>query len=131
MAKQRRSALEILSEALVLDAASRESEAIPLYRMAIARGLAKKDLHTALVCLGSSLRTVGQTRAAIVTLRKARRLFPGDITVIMFQALAHYDAGQRDLAIRQLGNALLNESMQPRLAGYRRVLARKFHALRG
>ena len=87
MAKQARSASEILSEALSVDAAGREQEAIPLYRLAISRGLAKKDLHTALVCLGSSLRTVGQSKAAITTLRKARRLFPRDVVVILFLAL--------------------------------------------
>jgi tetratricopeptide (TPR) repeat protein len=125
------SALAALKEAMSLDAAGREKQAIPLYRLALARGLANEDLHTALIGLGSSLRTVGKTAAAIATLRKARRLFPRDLVVIMFLALAHYDAGQRDLVIRQLGDALLNESKQPRLADYRRVLARKYHALRG
>ncbi len=120
-----------LTEALSLDAAGREKKAIPMYRLALARGLANDDLHTALIGLGSSLRTVGKTSAAIATLRKARRLFPRDLVVIMFLALAHYDAGQRDLVIRQLGDALLNESTQPRLTRYRRVLARKYHALRG
>ena len=125
------SALAALAQALSLDAAGREKQAIPLYRLAIARGLANDDLHTALIGLGSSLRTVGKTPAAITTLRKARRLFPQDLIAIMFLALAHYDAGQRDLVIRQLANALLNESTQPRLTRYRRVLARKYHALRG
>jgi tetratricopeptide (TPR) repeat protein len=125
------SALAALKEALSLDAAGHEQRAIPLYRLALARGLSKEDSHTALVCLGSSLRTVGKTRTAIAALQKARRLFPGDIVVILFLALAHYDAGQHDLVIRQLGHVLLNESTQPRLVPYRRVLARKFHALRG
>jgi cyanophycin synthetase len=125
------SANGILKEALALDAAGRENEAIPLYRSALAQGLKKGNLHTALVCLGSSLRTVGKTQASIRTLQKARRMFPGDVVVILFLALAHYDAGQSNLAIRQLGNILLNESKQPRLAAYRRALARKFHALRG
>jgi cyanophycin synthetase len=125
------SARAALTEALSLDAAGREKQAIPLYRQALARGLANEDLHAALVGLGSSLRTVGKTSAAITTLRKARRLFPHDLVVIMFLALAHYDAGQRDLVIRQLGDALLKESTQPRLARYRRVLARKYHAVRG
>jgi cyanophycin synthetase len=124
------SATAALTEALSLDAAGREKQAIPLYRLALTRGLANEDLHTALIGLGSSLRTVGNTPAAITTLRKARRLFPRDLVVIMFLALAHYDAGQRDLVIRQLGDALLNESTQPRLKRYRRVLARKYHALR-
>jgi predicted Zn-dependent protease len=125
------SARAALTEAISLDAAGCEKKAIPLYRLALARGLANEDLHTALIGLGSSLRTVGKTSAAITTLRKARRLFPGDLVVIMFLALAHYNAGQRDLGIRQLGDALLKESTQPRLKSYRRVLARKYHGLRG
>jgi cyanophycin synthetase len=125
------SALAALTDALSLDAAGREKQAIPLYRLALARGLANEDLHTALIGLGSSLRTVGNTPAAITILRKARRLFPRDPVVVMFLALAHYDAGRRDLVIRQLGDALLKESTQPRLTRYRRVLARKYHALRG
>jgi tetratricopeptide (TPR) repeat protein len=125
------SAQAALTQALSLDAAGREKQAIPLYRRTLSAGLAGDDLHTALVGLGSSLRTIGKTQAAITTLRKARRLFPRDIVVMMFLALAHYDADQRDLAIRQLANALLNESKQPRLKRYRRVLASKYHALRG
>jgi len=125
------SALAALTKAISLDAAGREKEAIPLYRLAVTLGLANEDLHSALIGLGSSLRTVGKTAAAITTLRKARRLFPGDLVVVMFLALAHYDVGQRNLVIRQLGDALLKESKQPRLTPYRRVLARKYHALRG
>jgi tetratricopeptide (TPR) repeat protein len=120
-----------LTHALSLDAAGHESQAIPLYRRALAASLKGDDLHTALIGLGSSLRTTGKTQAAITTLRKARRLFPRDIVVILFLALAHYDAGQKDLAIRQLGDALLKESKQPRLKRYHRVLARKYHSLRG
>jgi cyanophycin synthetase len=126
-----RSAGAALAKALALDAAGREKQAIPLYRLALDGGLANEDLHAALIGLGSSLRSTGHTAAAIKTLRQARRLFPRDLVVIMFLALAHYDAGQRDLVIRQLGDALLNESPQPRLRRYRRVLARKYRALRG
>jgi cyanophycin synthetase len=120
-----------LAHALRLDAAGREKQAIPLYRRALAAGLRPDDEHTALVCLGSSLHAIGKTQSAITTLRKARRLFPRDVVVIMFLALAHCDANQRDLAVRQLGDALLNESTQPRLRRYRSVLSRKYHALRG
>lgn len=123
-------ALSALNKAFSLDAAGQERQAIPFYRKALAGGLAGDDLHAALVCLGSSLRTVGQTKAGIRTLQKARLQFPKDVTVTLFLALAHYDNGQRDLAVRQLGDALLKESSQPRLAGFRRVLSRKYHALR-
>jgi cyanophycin synthetase len=128
---QSSSAISTLKQALALDAAGKERQAVPVYRQAISRGLKNDDLHTALICLGSSLRTIGKTKSAIATLRKARRLFPRDVVAIMFLALAHYDAGQRDLVIRQLADALLSESTSPRLAPYRRVLARNYHVVRG
>ena len=123
-------AAAMLKEALRLDAEGREAEAIPAYRRAIALGLAGRELHTALVCLGSSLTTTGQTAQAIRTLQRARRLFPRDHTVTLFLALAHARHGQERLAIRQLGDALLKTSAGPRLQDYRKVLQRKYHALR-
>jgi chloramphenicol O-acetyltransferase type A len=130
MSKQSSVALSKLREALALDAAGKERLAVPLYRRALTIGLSGENLHTALVCLGSSLRTIGETQAAIRTLQKARRLFPRDAAVILFLALAHCDAGQTHLAIRQLADGLIKESPQPRLAAYRRTLARKYHAVR-
>lgn len=127
---QRPSARTLLADALALDAAGREADAIPLYRKALAAGLPAHLQHTALVCRGSSLRTTGNLRAALRTLDKARRLFPGDPTVILFLALTHHDAGQSPLATRQLADMLLKQSRDPRLAPYRKALARKFHALR-
>ena len=125
------SAAALLKKALALDAAGQERQAIPLYRRAIARGLTGDDLHTALVCLGSSLRSIGQLAASVRTLRKARTLFPRDPAVMLFLALSHFDAGQHELALRQLADALLKESTDARLLPYRRVLFRKYHAVRG
>ena len=123
--------LEWLEQALALDRQGREREAIPHYRRALAGGLEGDDLHAAMVSLASSLESVGKTQAAIRVLREARRRFPRDVVVILSLALAHYHADQRDLAVRQLANALLNESKDKRLAAYQRVLARKYHAMRG
>jgi Flp pilus assembly protein TadD len=120
----------LLLNALRLDAAGREKEAIPIYRRAIALGLAQRELHTTLVCLGSSLTTTGQTGQAIRTLQRARRLFPRDPTVILFLALAHAHHGQQRLALRQLGDVLLKTSTDPVLREYRTALQRKYHALR-
>ena len=128
--KRSSSGCPLLDQALALDAGGREAEAIPLYRRAIARGLSGEKLHTALVCLGSSLRTVGQAHQAVRVLQRARKVFPGDVPVILFLALAHWDNGQRELAIRQLGDALIKESKQRRLASFRGVLGRKYHRIR-
>ena len=124
------SAKTLLGHAFSHDAAGREAKAIPFYRRAIARGLSRADLRDALIGLGSSLRSVGQTRAAIRTLQKARTLFPRDPAVVLFLALAHASAGQHALALRQVADALLRESKNPLLAPYRKVLGRKFHGLR-
>jgi tetratricopeptide (TPR) repeat protein len=130
MAVRARHAIALLEQALALDSNSRERDAIPLYRQAIAAGLSAQNLRTALICLGSSQRTVGQTQAAIRTLQKARRLYPRDVTIILFLALAHISGGQSALAIRQLADSLLKESKQTGLKPYRRVLGRKFHGVR-
>ncbi|HVS72899.1 MAG TPA: tetratricopeptide repeat protein [Phycisphaerae bacterium] len=121
---------ELLEEAVGLDGRGREGEAIGVYRRAIAEGLKGERLHAALVGLGSSLRTVGDARGAVRVLDKARREFPGDPVVMMFLALAHWDAGERALAVRQLGDLVLKESRDRRLAGYRGVLGGKFHLVR-
>lgn len=49
-----------------------EIEAIPLYREALARGLSAPERLQCLVQLGSSLRNVGDTEAAVQVLRTAR-----------------------------------------------------------
>lgn len=122
--------LIFLKEALVHDAAGREALAIPLYRAAMKKGLSKGDLRDAMICLGSSLRTVGEVKGAIRVLRRARKLYPRDPVVILFLALAHASDGQQLLAIRQLADCVLKESRSPELEPYRKVLARKFHGLR-
>jgi len=124
------SAKSLLEQALALDAQAREREAIPLYRRAIGGGLSSGDLRVAMIGLGSSLEAAGQTRAAIRTLQEARKRYPRDVAVMLFLALAHYHAGQRSLAVRQLGDGLLKESRQPGLAMFRKALARKYHACR-
>src|SRR5689334_4786541 len=120
----------LLEQALALDRAGKELAAIPLYRKALAGTLSPEDLHTALVCLASSLRTTGNLKAALRTLQKCNRLFPRDPTVILFLALVHADLGQYPLAIRQLADGFLKESRNPRLSAYRTALAKKFHAFR-
>jgi tetratricopeptide (TPR) repeat protein len=120
----------LFQQALALDARGHEKDAIPLYRNAIRQGLSRDNFRHALIGLGSSLRAVGQTSAAIRILRQARREFPRDPAIILFLALAHSDAGQHKLVIRQLADLLLNESEHPSLAPYRAVLKRKFHSVR-
>jgi Flp pilus assembly protein TadD len=124
-------AAEILQTAFALDRRGKESRAIPLYRQAIRAGLHGSSLRDAMVCLGSSLRTVGQLAAARRILLKARRRFPGDPVVILFLALVEHDAGNIALALRQVAHLYLSQTKNGRLDPYRAVLKRKFHAARG
>lgn len=120
----------MLRQAIARDAAAKAREAIPLYRRAISQGLKPNELHAAMVGLGSSLRTTGQIAAALRVLQKASRLFLNDPTVTLFLAMTHRDAGQGDLALRQLADLVLKESRNPVLKGYRKTLQRRYHALR-
>jgi hypothetical protein len=129
MAK-RNDAMAALKSASALDARGGEVEAIPLYLRAIRLGLKGEELRDAMVCLGSSLRTVGKIAAARRILLAARRRFPGDPVVILFLALVEYDAGNLSLVIRQLGYLCTEKPSDPGVAKYRAVLRRKFHALR-
>jgi Flp pilus assembly protein TadD len=129
MGKDNGSAL--LESAFDLDRRGKEAHAIPLYRQAIRAGLHGESLRDAMVCLGSSLRTVGQLTAARRILLKARKQFPGDPVVVLFLALVEHDAGHIPLALRQVAHLYLSTSTNPDVAKYRAVLGRKFHAARG
>ena len=128
--QQAQRAKSILKNAMMLDAQGHEREAIPQYRRAIAAGLPKSDLRVAMIGLGSSLTAMRQYRAAIRVLQAARWKYPRDVAVLLYLALAHYHAGQRELAVRQLGDGLIKESPQAGLGMFRRALARKYHACR-
>lgn len=123
-------ATDILESAFALDRAGKERQAIPFYRQALRMGLSQSQTRDALTCLGSSLETVGELRAAIQVLQRARRMFPQDEVVTLFLALAHARAGQWDLACRQLADRLMKLSSDREILVYRPVLSRKYHALR-
>jgi tetratricopeptide (TPR) repeat protein len=77
-----------------------ESAAIPLYKRALAGGLSGDRRPRAIIQLASSLRNVGETRAAIDLLED----FPSDdvtgAAAHAFLALALYDDGRPDAALR-------------------------------
>src|ERR1700722_14735617 len=114
----KRTPTDLLPPAFPPDRAGREADAIPLYRQAIRTGLTSSALRDALVCLGSSLRTVGELAAARRTLQSARRQFPGDPVVLLFLALVEHDARDAVLALRQVAHLYLTESKDPRIDPY-------------
>lgn len=94
-----------------------EAEAIPLYRAALADGLAEPRRRRAVIQLASSLRNVGEPDAAVALLQD---LSPDDATgsaAQAFLALAQWDAGYHATALR---TALL--ALTPTLPMYRRAV---------
>lgn len=101
--------------ASVHDFLGREAEAVPLYRAALANGLAAPRRQQAVIQLASSLRNVGEPDAAVELLRD----LPADEIVgdaaQAFLALALWDAGRTAEALRTALRALA-----PTLPLYRR-----------
>lgn len=89
------------------DVLGEEPQAIPYYRQAIAAGLTGSDLQECLVCLGSSLRVVGDFEEAVEVLEKAVEQFPDNNSGRVFLALAYYSDGQEDKAVSTLLDVLL------------------------
>lgn len=126
---KKKSARQILHSAFALDRRGKEANAIPLYQEALKSGLSQPDQRDALICLASSLRTVGKLKAAMTTLRKANRLFPNDPVIHLFTALVQHDLGQKSAALRLIATMYLSEAPNRKLDPYRSVLLRKFRSL--
>jgi tetratricopeptide (TPR) repeat protein len=102
--------------ALTYDAMSREREAIPYYEHAISLGLPGELKSSALLCLGSSYRNIGQTEKAKDVLLTAIEEYPDHIGMRCFYALAQNSAGEVGDAARTLMDAILlisPESVKP------------------
>jgi Tetratrico peptide repeat len=125
-----RTSTEWLEVAFTHDRAGCESAAIPFYRKAISSGgLTHAQLRDALICLGSSYSTVGQSGGAVRCLNRARKLFPEDPVIELFLALVLARSKRSMRAVRILGAALLRESGHAGLRKYRGVLLRKYRGL--
>lgn len=92
--------------ASVHDFLGRESEAVPLYRRALERGLDDSRRSQAYVQLASSLRNTGQPEEAVLLLEQMERdALVGDAPQA-FLALALFDAGRPGDALRVALSAL-------------------------
>jgi tetratricopeptide (TPR) repeat protein len=85
-----------------------EGMAIPYYREALDAGLAGDERHECLICLGSSLRVVGEYDEAVECLERAVEEYPTRNSGRAFLALAHYSNGRPDEAVRMLLDLLLS-----------------------
>jgi tetratricopeptide (TPR) repeat protein len=86
--------------ASVHDFLGREADAIPLYRAALEAGLSGDREPQAVIQLASSLRNVGDASAAVVLLEGRTEDAVTGSAAQAFLALALYDAGRADEALR-------------------------------
>lgn len=92
------------------DLMGEEEMAIPYYRRAIEAGLDGDDLQECLVCLGSSLRVVGESDEAVEILEQAVDEFPERNSGRAFLALAYYSNGDYQEAVETLLGLLIDTS---------------------
>lgn len=90
------------------DVLGEEKQAIPYYREALDAGLAGDERQECLICLGSSLRVVGEYEDAVACLEQAVDEYPTRNSGRAFLALAHYSNGRPDEAVRLLLDLLLS-----------------------
>ena len=100
------------------DVMGEEEMAIPYYRRAIAAGLEGNDLQECLVCLGSTLRVVGEHDDAVAILEQAVEEFPERNSGRVFLALAHYSNGDSELAVSGLLALLLETTKDEDILAY-------------
>jgi len=109
--------------ALIYDAMARETEAVPYYEHAISLGLPSGLKSSALLCLGSSYRNIGQIEKAKDILSNAIEEFQDHIGLRCFYALAQNSSGEPKKAARTLMDAILlisPESVKPFQKGLNR-----------
>lgn len=114
---------------LLYDRRGREAEAIPFYEKALKLGMSQDDRRSCLICLGSSLRTVGKLQEARKTFQRAAKADPGCIAPEMFMALVLCDLGEHQRAVKLLAGLLLKADEAQELDGFRSALTKKFKAL--
>ncbi len=100
------------------DVMGEEEMAIPYYRQAIGAGLEGDDLQECLVCLGSTLRVVGEYEDAVSILEQAVEEYPGRNSGRAFLALAHYSNGEYEKAISALLSLLLETTTDQDILAY-------------
>jgi tetratricopeptide (TPR) repeat protein len=99
-----------------------ENLAIPYYQDSVTQGLEGPELQECLVCLGSSLRLVGETDEAVSTLLKATEQFPENNSGRAFLALAYYSNEQYEESVRLLLELLLETTEDADILAYKDAL---------
>ncbi len=100
------------------DVLGEEEMAVPYYRQAIAAGLEGDDLQECLICLGSSLRVLGDAEEAVSILEQAVEEYPERNSTRVFLALAQYSNGEAAQAVSILLSLLLETTADEDILSY-------------
>lgn len=105
-----------------LDAAGYETEAVEVYRTALAGGLREPHRHRARIQLASSLRVSGGAEEAYTLLSELAEERPHSVAVVAFRALAAVDSGRGREAVADLVDALVHHAGDEDTLAYGRAL---------
>ncbi|WP_405611910.1 tetratricopeptide repeat protein [Streptomyces sp. NBC_01511] len=106
------------------DALGLEAEAVAYYETALAGpDLPPQDRLGALVGLGSTFRILGRYEKAVETLRGGLVEFPDDGALRTFLAMALFNTGRHDEAMRLLLELLASTSEDPEVRAYRDAIS--------
>lgn len=105
------------------DSLGLEAEAVAYYESALAgTDLPAEDRKGALVGLGSTFRILGRYEEAVRTLRGGVAEFPDDGALRTFLAMALFNTGEHDEAMRLLLELLASTSQDPEVRSYRKAI---------
>ncbi|MEV4517216.1 tetratricopeptide repeat protein [Dactylosporangium sp. NPDC049525] len=103
--------------------------AAPLYEQAFAAGLPRAELRRGLTSYGSTLRNLERFDEAVTVLERAHSLFPDDVLILCYLALALHSAGQPARALACLLDLIMARVDDPDLHANRWALGNYAAAL--
>ena len=110
--------------AWVHDSLGLEREAIPFYVRALdGEGMSAAERRGAMLGLGSTYRTLGMYAEAVGVLSAGAAEFPDDRGLVVFLAMARYNAGDAKEAVAGLLTLLVDTSSDPQIQRYSRAIA--------
>jgi tetratricopeptide (TPR) repeat protein len=108
-----------------------EERAVPYYRDALTAGLSGDDRQECLVCLGSSLRVIGESEEAVSVLQEAVDDYPERPSARVFLALAMLDEGAESEAVALLLDVILETTEDEDIKAYAGAIEYYRDELRG
>lgn len=104
------------------DFMGKESEAVPFYEKAIAKGLSGEDRKGAMLGLGSTYRCLGEYQKSLKIFDQATAEFAEDRSLKVFRALTLHNLGKSEAAIEQLLIQLLETTGDGSIKTYEKAL---------